>query len=251
MLSPMVLARIIQALAIEPGATGARCGLRPRLFVGDPCRSRAPRSLRSRSSESLAASARQCLAGSGAQSVKIACGPLEQGFATDGPYDAVLINGAVEISVRTRCCSSFRKAAAWSASSAAAAPPRRRSTSARARALAPERSSTPLHRCCPPSAPRPDSSSERPDTVSPFCASREYNAALPPSSDCRTRFRSVLSRLERSVSGRDWSATGNPVRTGGGCGKRAFFQPKRRVTWRGSLHGRPRGDEWRAGGNSR
>ena len=28
--------------------------------------------------------------------MKIACGPLEQGFATDGPYDAVLINGAVE-----------------------------------------------------------------------------------------------------------------------------------------------------------
>ncbi len=43
MLSPMVQARLIQALEIDPGDEGARCGLRPRLFLGDPVPSSAPR----------------------------------------------------------------------------------------------------------------------------------------------------------------------------------------------------------------
>jgi protein-L-isoaspartate(D-aspartate) O-methyltransferase len=94
-LSPMVQARLIQALAIDPGAKvlDVACGLG---YSSAILAALGAKVVALESSESLAASARQCLAGSGAQSVKIACGPLEQGFATDGPYDAVLINGAVE-----------------------------------------------------------------------------------------------------------------------------------------------------------
>ena len=43
MLSPMILGRMIQALAIEAGEQGSRCGLRPRLCLGRLRTSSAPR----------------------------------------------------------------------------------------------------------------------------------------------------------------------------------------------------------------
>jgi protein-L-isoaspartate(D-aspartate) O-methyltransferase len=94
-LSPMIQGRLIQALAIDTGAKvlDVACGLG---YSSAILAALGAKVVALESSEILAASARQCLAGSGAQGVKIACGPLEQGFPSDGPYDAVLINGAVE-----------------------------------------------------------------------------------------------------------------------------------------------------------
>ena len=47
--------------------------------------------------ETLAEAARQSLAGAGVAGVTVEAGPLEAGFARNAPYDAILVNGAVEI----------------------------------------------------------------------------------------------------------------------------------------------------------
>lgn len=96
MLKPMVLARLVQALGIEAGtrvldvagglgysaAVMARLGGRVAALEAD---------------EAMAAAARDRLRQVGAQGVNTVAGPLEAGYPGGGPYDAVLVNGAVEL----------------------------------------------------------------------------------------------------------------------------------------------------------
>jgi protein-L-isoaspartate(D-aspartate) O-methyltransferase len=94
--SPMVLARLIQALALKPGhrvlevGTGLGYGaaLLHRLGVEVVALESLP---------GLAAAARERLAQSGlGDGVTVEVGPLEKGAAGHAPYDAILINGQVE-----------------------------------------------------------------------------------------------------------------------------------------------------------
>jgi protein-L-isoaspartate(D-aspartate) O-methyltransferase len=93
MLAPMVLARLIQALGIEPGdrvldvgaglgytsAVLARLGAEPLALESDAA---------------LAEAARARLATEG-ESVEVRQGQLDRGCPEDGPFDAILINGAL------------------------------------------------------------------------------------------------------------------------------------------------------------
>ena len=93
-LAPMVLARLIQALAVRPGqrvldvagGLGYAAAIMARLGAD-------VRGLEA--SEALAAEAGRRLAEAG-HPVTVHAGPLEAGFAADAPYDAILLNGAVE-----------------------------------------------------------------------------------------------------------------------------------------------------------
>ncbi len=95
MLSPMILGRLIQALGIEAGDkvldVAAGRGYASAVFAELGARVTALES-----DEALAAAARQSLAAAGFADVAVETGPLEQGCARNAPYDAILINGAVE-----------------------------------------------------------------------------------------------------------------------------------------------------------
>jgi protein-L-isoaspartate(D-aspartate) O-methyltransferase len=96
MLSPMILGRMIQALAIEAGekvldvacgrgyssAVFAALGARVTALEADPA---------------LAEAARQALAAAGVDGVAVEAGSLDQGCSRNAPYDAILVNGAVEV----------------------------------------------------------------------------------------------------------------------------------------------------------
>ncbi|MGU3537765.1 protein-L-isoaspartate O-methyltransferase family protein [Methylobacterium sp. A54F] len=90
--APMVLARLIQALAITPGArvldvgtgTGYAAALMARLGASVVALEEVP---------ALAASARERL---GAEA-EVAEGPLAEGAAGQGPYAGILVNGRVEL----------------------------------------------------------------------------------------------------------------------------------------------------------
>jgi protein-L-isoaspartate(D-aspartate) O-methyltransferase len=96
MLSPMILGRMVQALGIEAGdrvldvacgrgyssAVFAALGAQVTALEADPA---------------LADTARQSLAAAGAGNVAVAAGALEQGYRANAPYDAILVNGAVEV----------------------------------------------------------------------------------------------------------------------------------------------------------
>lgn len=94
--APMVLARMIQALALKPGARaldvaggyGYAAALMARLGVAatllEPV-------------AELAAGARERLA----DEAEVVEGALEAGHPANGPYDAILINGRVEVRPRT------------------------------------------------------------------------------------------------------------------------------------------------------
>jgi protein-L-isoaspartate(D-aspartate) O-methyltransferase len=96
MLSPMVLARMIQALEIEPGMAvlDVACGLG---YSSAVLRELGARVTALESSEALASAARARLSSVGADDVGVVAGPLERGFAQNAPYDAILVNGAVEV----------------------------------------------------------------------------------------------------------------------------------------------------------
>jgi protein-L-isoaspartate(D-aspartate) O-methyltransferase len=96
LLAPMIVGRMIQALAVEPGnrvldvacGLGYTCAVLARLgasVVGLEDR------------ESLAAAAGERLASTGTTGVTLAVGQLDRGHADGAPYDAILINGAVEV----------------------------------------------------------------------------------------------------------------------------------------------------------
>lgn len=95
LLKPMVLARMIQALALREGdrvlvvagATGygaavlARMGMQVTLLESD---------------DALVKAAERCLAKLGVAGVEIERGPLEQGLVSKAPYDAIIVEGIVE-----------------------------------------------------------------------------------------------------------------------------------------------------------
>jgi protein-L-isoaspartate(D-aspartate) O-methyltransferase len=94
MLSPMILGRMIQALGIKAGdrVLDVACG---RGSASAVFRDLGAQVTALESDETVAAAARQSLSAAG--DVVVVAGPLEQGHAGNAPYDAILVNGAVEI----------------------------------------------------------------------------------------------------------------------------------------------------------
>jgi protein-L-isoaspartate(D-aspartate) O-methyltransferase len=95
MLPPMVLARLIQGLEVKRGARvlDVACGFGYAAAV----LSRLGASVVAlESQDRLADEARARLAAVGAPDVAIVVAPLDQGFPNGAPYDAILVNGAVD-----------------------------------------------------------------------------------------------------------------------------------------------------------
>jgi protein-L-isoaspartate(D-aspartate) O-methyltransferase len=96
MLAPMVLARMIQALEVGPGdkVLDVACGL----GYSSAVLARLGCSVIAlETSEALAEEARRRLGRCGVEGVMIAAGALERGYPEAAPYDAILVNGAVEV----------------------------------------------------------------------------------------------------------------------------------------------------------
>ncbi len=95
MLSPMIMARMIQSLGIEVGerVLDVACG---RGYSSAVLAKLGARVTALESEEPLAQTAMECLAAAGVNNVSVNYGPLDQGFAGNAPYDAILVNGAVE-----------------------------------------------------------------------------------------------------------------------------------------------------------
>ena len=96
MLAPMVLGRLIQALGIQKGdkVLDLACGL----GYSSAVITRLGASVVAlEASETLADAARVRLGQCGIENVKTVAGPLDKGFAEQAPYNAILINGAVEV----------------------------------------------------------------------------------------------------------------------------------------------------------
>jgi protein-L-isoaspartate(D-aspartate) O-methyltransferase len=96
MLSPMILGRMIQALGIRRGerVLDVACG---RGYASAVFRELGAQVTALETDEALATAAKQSLAAAGAGDVAVVTGPLEQGYAGNAPYDAILVNGAVEL----------------------------------------------------------------------------------------------------------------------------------------------------------
>lgn len=96
MLSPMILARLVQALGIDAGdrVLDVACG---RGYASAVFSELGAEVTALEGDEALAAAARQSLSAAGAGNVTVVTGPLEQGHAGNAPFDAILINGAVEV----------------------------------------------------------------------------------------------------------------------------------------------------------
>jgi protein-L-isoaspartate(D-aspartate) O-methyltransferase len=96
MLAPMVLARMIQALELTPGErvldVAGGLGYSAAVLARLGCTVFALES-----DESLAAAMRRRLAAAGIEGVAVAVGPLERGYSDAAPFDAILVNGAVEL----------------------------------------------------------------------------------------------------------------------------------------------------------
>jgi protein-L-isoaspartate(D-aspartate) O-methyltransferase len=96
MLAPMVLARLIQALDVKKGdkvldvagGLGYASAVMARLGASV---------IALEASEALAKAARERLGQCGVETVRTVAGPLDKGFAEAAPYDAILVNGAVEM----------------------------------------------------------------------------------------------------------------------------------------------------------
>ncbi len=95
MLSPMILARMIQALELEAGRkvldVAGGLGYSAAVLARLGCTVVALEA-----GEELAGAMRRRLAAAGVGSVAVVAGPLERGFPDAAPYDAILVNGAVE-----------------------------------------------------------------------------------------------------------------------------------------------------------
>lgn len=92
-LAPMVLARLIQALVVRPGCRVL--DVAGGLGYAAAILSRLGADVRGLEGEDLAAEAGRRLAAAG-YPVPVHAGPFDQGLAGDAPYDAILVNGAVE-----------------------------------------------------------------------------------------------------------------------------------------------------------
>lgn len=93
MLKPMVLARMMQMLEVVPGMRllDVACGL----GYSSAVLARLGASVVAlESDEALAQAARERLEGGG---VRVVVGPLEAGYSEAAPYDAILVNGMVEV----------------------------------------------------------------------------------------------------------------------------------------------------------
>ncbi|MCC2639510.1 MAG: protein-L-isoaspartate O-methyltransferase [Moraxellaceae bacterium] len=96
MLSPMILGRLVQALGIEAGerVLDVACG---RGYASAVFHELGAQVTALEADDALAGAARQSLSAAGAGNVTVVAGALEQGHAANAPYDAILINGAVEV----------------------------------------------------------------------------------------------------------------------------------------------------------
>lgn len=96
MLKPMVLARMLQELAIEPGARAldVACGLG---YASAVLARLGARVTALESTEAAAEAARRRLAEAGVDDVAVVSGPLDKGYPAGGPYDVILVNGLVEV----------------------------------------------------------------------------------------------------------------------------------------------------------
>ncbi|MBB4042140.1 protein-L-isoaspartate(D-aspartate) O-methyltransferase [Microvirga flocculans] len=96
MLAPMILARMIQALEVDAGerVLDVACG---RGYASAVFRELGATVTALEADEALAAAARQSLAAAGAGDVAVVTGALDRGYAGNAPYDAILINGSVEV----------------------------------------------------------------------------------------------------------------------------------------------------------
>jgi protein-L-isoaspartate(D-aspartate) O-methyltransferase len=99
MLKPMVLARMLQALAVEPGARAldVACGLG---YAAAILARLGAEVVALEANEAAAAAARERLAALGIAGVTVVSGALEAGHAERAPYAAILINGLVELEPR-------------------------------------------------------------------------------------------------------------------------------------------------------
>lgn len=95
MLSPMIMARMIQSLGIEAGerVLDVACG---RGYSSAVLAELGAQVTALESEEPLAQTASECLAATGVNNISLKHGPLDRGFAGNAPYDAILVNGAVE-----------------------------------------------------------------------------------------------------------------------------------------------------------
>jgi protein-L-isoaspartate(D-aspartate) O-methyltransferase len=95
MLSPMILARLIQSLGIKPGerVLDVACGLGYSTAILATVGAKVTAL---ESDEALAAAARDRLAAVDVHA-RVVSGPLQEGYAPGGPYDAILVNGAFEV----------------------------------------------------------------------------------------------------------------------------------------------------------
>ncbi|MGY2049492.1 protein-L-isoaspartate O-methyltransferase family protein [Methylobacterium sp. JK268] len=94
-LAPMVLARLIQALAVGPGekALDVATGLGYAAAILDRLGASV---VALESLPGLAAAARERLAAVTGKTIPVETGPLDAGVPGRGPYDAILVNGRVE-----------------------------------------------------------------------------------------------------------------------------------------------------------
>jgi protein-L-isoaspartate(D-aspartate) O-methyltransferase len=96
MLAPAVLARMIQSLAVVRGARvlDVGCGLG---YSSAVLARLGALVVALESDERIGDEARRRLAVARAEAVVTAVGPLERGYPEAAPYDAILVNGAVEV----------------------------------------------------------------------------------------------------------------------------------------------------------
>lgn len=96
MLSPMILGRMIQALEIGAGekALDVACG---RGYSSAVLAKLGAAVTALESDEDLVSAARESLAKAGASDVVVKGGSLDRGCPENAPYDAILVNGAVEV----------------------------------------------------------------------------------------------------------------------------------------------------------
>lgn len=96
MMPPVHIARLVQTLEIKPGGralvvaagTGYSAAILARIGAVV---------VALEEDEALAAAAREILVGVGADPVRVVNGPHVRGHADDAPYDAILIDGAIEV----------------------------------------------------------------------------------------------------------------------------------------------------------
>ena len=102
LLKPMVLGKLLQALEIKEGdrvldvgcATGYAAGVLGHIAASV---------VALEEDAALAGEARQALAAAGIANAEVVSGPLPAGWPNEGPYDVILVEGAVELRPQILC----------------------------------------------------------------------------------------------------------------------------------------------------